>query len=257
MLTCVQAGGCWCWLVQWPGWCCCAALCTTQPAHYSQGTLHCCPHHCSDAVQTINFTIMILHGTHCCTAWSGLCLLVTLVTSAVVESVEAQRPPLPAWQHQCQCGGGEHRPPLATSPPPARPSCEKYKDVSQREINDIGGRGRAALGYMLLCSASGPRHNTGRGRGGGGGGRGDKHVGGGTASLHMATAGCSPWTHYTALHHFALPEYHVTLSIHPSARTRFCWPAAPENSDYVFWVYCANSAAQAAQASCCSSSRPK
>ena len=163
MLTCVQAGG-W-WLVQWPGWCCCAALCTTQPAHTRQGTLHCCPHHCSDAVQIINFTIMILHGTHCCTAWSGLCLLVTLVTSAVVESVEAQRPPLPAWQHQCQCGGGEHRPPPWPPPPPARPSCEKYKDVSQREINDIGGRGRAALGYMLLCSASGARHNTGRGRG--------------------------------------------------------------------------------------------
>ena len=46
-------------------------------------------------------------------------------------------------------------------------------------------------------------------------------------------------------------------ALHPTARTRFCWPAAPENFDYVVWVYCANSAAQAAQASCCSSSRPK
>ena len=143
-----------------------------------------CPPGVEGDTQTINCTIMILllHGTHCCTAWSGLCLLVTLVTSAVVESVEAQRPPLPAWQHQCQCGGGEHRPPPWPPPPPARPSCEKYKDVSQREINDIGGRGRAALGYMLLCSASGARHNTGRGRGGGG--RGDKHVGGDCIPTH-------------------------------------------------------------------------
>ena len=130
-------------LVQWPGWCCCAALCTTQPAHTRQGTLHCCPHHCSDAVQTINFTIMILHGTHCCTVWSGLCLLVTLVTSAVVESVEAQRPPLPAWQHQCQCGGGEHRPPLATSPPQLGPAVRNTKtSARERLMILVAGAGR-------------------------------------------------------------------------------------------------------------------
>ena len=44
---------------------------------------------------------------------------------------------------------------------------------------------------------------------------------------------------------------------HTSAQTRFCWPAAPENYDYVVWTYCANSAAQAAQAGCCSSQQTK
>ena len=150
---------------------------------------------------------MMLHGTQYHTAWSGLCLLVTLVTSAVVAGVEAQRPPLPAWQHQCQCGGGEHRPPPGHLPPPARPSCEKYKDVSQREINDIGGRGRAALGYMLLCSASGARaqHGAGAGRGGGGGGRGDKHVGGG---LHPYT-----WPLRAAAHGYTTQHYTTVARI--------------------------------------------
>ena len=49
----------------------------------------------------------------------------------------------------------------------------------------------------------------------------------------------------------------VRFISHTSARKRFCSPAATELPDYVVWTYCANSAAQAAQASCCSSSRPK
>ena len=142
MLTCVQAGGCWCWC-----WCSGRAgvvvLHSAPPSLLTIARGHCCPH-CSDAVQTINFTIMILHGTHCCTAWSGLCLLVTLVTSAVVESVEAQRPPLPAWQHQCQCGGGEHRPPPRHPPPPQLGPAVRNTKTSARErlMILVAGAGR-------------------------------------------------------------------------------------------------------------------
>ena len=64
MLTCVQAGG-WVLVVQWLGWCCCAALRPAQP--HSPGDTAA---HTTAVMQIINFTIMILHGTHCCLVWS-------------------------------------------------------------------------------------------------------------------------------------------------------------------------------------------
>ena len=67
---------------------------------------------------------------------------------------------------------------------------------------------------------------------------------------------CSPLSQAATVLISWVPTTTTTaLHPHPPAETRFCWPAAPKNCGYVLWAYCANSAAQPAQA--CSSSRPK
>ena len=69
---------------------------------------------------------------------------------------------------------------------------------------------------------------------------------------------CSPLSQAATVLISWVPTTTTTaLHPHPPAETRFCWPAAPENCGYVLWAYCANSATQAAQARCCSCSRPK